>query len=106
MYNMNRVKKSFAVIFLIILSSGTSLCYAENQENNGDNITAENQKRAIASPLNLDALLNFARYHNPELQSAYHSWKAAEEKITQEKSLPDPKIFYGYFMGVLRNKII
>ncbi len=42
----------------------------------------------------------YALLNNAGLQSAYHDWKAALEKIPQAKSLPDPSLSYGYFVSV------
>lgn len=45
----------------------------------------------------LEDLLEEALENNPKIQVAYHNWKAAEYKITQVKSLPDPTARFTYF---------
>lgn len=46
---------------------------------------------------NLDTLINEALKNNPQIQVAYNNWQAAEYKIKEVKSLPDPKASYAYF---------
>jgi len=47
--------------------------------------------------VSLDALIQEAMDNNPEIQQAFHYWKAAEYRTSQEKGLPDPRLSYGYF---------
>jgi len=49
------------------------------------------------SATSLDSLIVEALRNNPEIQAAYHNWKAAEHKIKQVTALPDPMLGYGYF---------
>ncbi|MFC1510692.1 TolC family protein, partial [Candidatus Omnitrophota bacterium] len=54
--------------------------------------------KLVASPLeNLSSLVATALQNNPQVQSAYHKWKASEAKIKHVKSLPDPMVSYVYF---------
>lgn len=46
---------------------------------------------------NLDLLIDEALKSNPQIQAAYNDWKAAEYKIKQAYSLPDPMARYTYF---------
>lgn len=50
-----------------------------------------------AQILNLDLLINEALENNPQIQTAYNKWRAAEYKVIGEKSLPDPMASYTYF---------
>ena len=45
----------------------------------------------------LNYLIKEALDNNPQIQAAYNNWKAAEYKVTQVKSLPDPMAKYTYF---------
>jgi len=42
--------------------------------------------------------IHLAQMNNPEIQTLFYQWKAAEDKITVAKSLPNPAISYGYFI--------
>lgn len=43
-----------------------------------------------ASPASLEELLRFALRNHPAVRAAYHDWVASVERITIERSLPDP----------------
>jgi len=45
----------------------------------------------------LEDLVDEALRTNPRIQTAYNNWKAAEHKVKQVKSLPDPMASYAYF---------
>lgn len=45
----------------------------------------------------LNSLITEALNNNPQIQAAYNKWKAAEYKVTQVKTLPDPMASYTYF---------
>lgn len=44
----------------------------------------------------LDSLIDEALNNNPQIQVSYNNWKAAEYKVKQVKSLPDPMARYTY----------
>ena len=46
----------------------------------------------------LPDLLSYAAAHNPGIRSAFEKWKAALEKAPQERSLPDPRVTYSYYL--------
>lgn len=50
-----------------------------------------------SSTVSLDVLIKEALDNNPEIQRAYHKWKASEHKIKNVRGLPDPNLSYGYF---------
>ena len=45
----------------------------------------------------LDAMVQEALDHNPDIQKAFHEWKASEYRINNVRGLPDPMVSYGYF---------
>ncbi|MBU1627942.1 TolC family protein [bacterium] len=53
----------------------------------------------------LDDYIQYALLNNPELESYFYKWKAALEKIPQEKSLPDPNFTYGYFIKSVETRL-
>ncbi len=44
----------------------------------------------------LNALLEYAKLHNPALQSAFSRWKSALQRVPQARALPDPLFVYRY----------
>ena len=52
---------------------------------------------AEESLITLDPLIDEALESNPQIQVAYKNWKAAEYKVKQVTSLPDPMASYTYF---------
>jgi len=54
------------------------------------------QNELISTPLL--AMIQEARDNNPQIQRAFHNWKAAEFKIKSVRSLPDPIVNYGNFI--------
>ena len=51
---------------------------------------------ALSDPLTLDAVVAFARQHNPEIHAAEERWRAAQVRPAQAGALPDPMLTLGY----------
>ncbi|MFO7494972.1 MAG: TolC family protein [Desulfobacterales bacterium] len=59
-------------------------------------------------PLESDAMLpdgarlaDYVRYamqHNPDLETAFYRWRAALERVSQERTLPDPRVSFGVLL--------
>ena len=49
-----------------------------------------------ASPLKLDAVLAYARQHNPQISAAQARWRAAQARPAQAGALPDPLLDLAY----------
>lgn len=45
-----------------------------------------------------DDFVRYAIYHNPKVEAAYQRWVAAAERLPQVRSLPDPRVNFGYFL--------
>jgi len=45
----------------------------------------------------LTELIDEALKNNPQIQVAYNNWKAAQYRVTQVKTLPDPTVRYTYY---------
>ena len=58
----------------------------------------------LPSDPDLDDYVRFALQHNPTVQAAYAKWEAAIEKIVVAKSLPDPRLDFGYFFEHVETK--
>jgi outer membrane protein TolC len=43
--------------------------------------------------------------HNPGLEAAFNRWKAALERVTQVKSLPDPRLNYAYYIEEVETRV-
>jgi len=55
-----------------------------------------NSDEVFGDPLKLDALVAYARQHNPEVRAAEARWRAAQARPSQEGSLPDPMVNTAY----------
>lgn len=53
----------------------------------------------------LEELTDEALNNNPQIQALYNSWKAAEYKVKQVTSLPDPMASYTYFSESIETKV-
>jgi outer membrane protein TolC len=53
----------------------------------------------------LDSLIDEALKNNPQIQSAYNNWKAAEYKIKYVSGLPDPMASYVHFGQNIETKV-
>jgi outer membrane protein TolC len=53
----------------------------------------------------LAELLRFAEKNNPQLRAAFDRWTAALETVPQAKALPDPRLFYGYFIEPVETRV-
>ncbi|MCH9002701.1 MAG: TolC family protein [Planctomycetes bacterium] len=49
--------------------------------------------------------LAYAALNNPGLEAAFNLWKAALERVPQEKSLPDPRFTYRYFIREVETRV-
>jgi len=43
-------------------------------------------------------MLSYAEAHNPGVRAAFEKWKSALEKAPQDRSLPDPRVTYSYYL--------
>lgn len=59
----------------------------------------------LSSNPDLDDYVRFALQHNPTVQATYAKWEAAIEKIVVAKSLPDPRLDFGYFLEHVETKV-
>lgn len=91
---MRKKMIAFSVI-LVFLSSG--LLFSQEREG---------QKTVLSE------LIHKALEENPRIKAAEKEWRAAQEKVPQAKSLPDPVLGYSYFgqsietrLGPQRNKV-
>lgn len=41
-----------------------------------------------------ESFIRFALYNHPQVEAAYYEWLASVEKITRERSLPDPRLSF------------
>ncbi|MFH1414022.1 MAG: TolC family protein [Candidatus Omnitrophota bacterium] len=60
---------------------------------------------AESKQADLDTLIAEALENNPQIQSAYNHWKAAEHKVKVVAGLPDPMASYTYFGGSIETRV-
>jgi cobalt-zinc-cadmium efflux system outer membrane protein len=86
-------EKTFGVILLLMLVFGLS----------GKSVS--DNRLGIGEESTLSELLSYAAMNNPELKAAFYSWKSAIESVTGEKSLPDPKFTFSYFIREVETRV-
>ncbi len=83
-----------------------------------EDLTAELQNNVYSAETSLqnqgdvehEALVTLSEYlaqaalKNPELEAAFYRWKAALEKVSQVKALPDPRFTFGYFIRSIETR--
>ena len=81
--------------FFVAVAVLSAVCFASNS-----------QKPADANSLiHLEDYLRYAALNNAGLKAAFEHWKAALEQVPQNKSLPDPKFTYGYFIEEVETRV-
>ncbi len=75
-------RAGFVLVFLTLFTA-PALCRGADPEWLGD-------------PLKLDALIAYAREHNPEIRASASRWQAAQARPSQAGSLPDPMLDVAY----------
>ena len=58
-----------------------------------------------AQPSVLADYLREAALHNPGLEAAFNKWKAEVERITQVRTLPDPRFNFAYYIEEVETKV-
>jgi len=53
----------------------------------------------------LEDYLRYAFEHSPDLDAAFYRWRAALERVPQVKSLPDPRLAYGFFATEVQTRV-
>lgn len=59
----------------------------------------------LPSDASLEDMLRFAALNNPGLEAAFHTWRAALERVPQVTSLPDPRFTYRYFIEEVETRV-
>lgn len=67
-------------------------------------------KREIDLPVlgessTIEDYLAYAAFNNPGLEAAFNRWTAAAERVLQEKTLPDPRFTYRYFIREVETRV-
>ncbi len=70
----------------------------------GDNARSDTQ-RTFEDGVTLRDYLAYAALNNAGLKAAFNRWKAALERVTQVKSLPDPRFNYTYFIEEVETRV-
>jgi cobalt-zinc-cadmium efflux system outer membrane protein len=53
----------------------------------------------------LEDYLAYAALNNPELEAAFNRWKAQLERVIQERTLPDPRFNYAYYIQSVETRV-
>ncbi len=52
-----------------------------------------------------DEYIRYALFHSPEVESAYQRWRVASERLPQVRSLPDPRLNFGFFLNEVETRV-
>ena len=59
---------------------------------------------ALIEGASADDFVRYALYHSPRVESAYQRWAAAAERLPQVRSLPDPRVNFGFFLDEVETR--
>lgn len=51
-----------------------------------------------------DDFVRYALFHSPKVEAAYQRWNAASERLPQVRSLPDPRVNFGFFLDQVETR--
>ncbi|MEL6740722.1 MAG: TolC family protein [Planctomycetota bacterium] len=51
-----------------------------------------------------DDFVRYALFHSPKVEAAYQRWIAAAERLPQARSLPDPRVNFGFFLDEVETR--
>jgi len=71
--------------------------YRSESESNTDAPT-------LAAGAVADDFVRYALYHSPKVEAAYQRWVAAAERLPQVRSLPDPRVNFGFFLDEVETR--
>lgn len=66
---------------------------------------ANDQPPSLTADSGLQDYLRYAALEHAGLRAAFHRWNAKLEQIAQARSLPDPKLNYGYFIQEVETRV-
>ena len=59
---------------------------------------------ALITGASADEFVRYALYHSPKVEAAYQRWAAAAERLPQVRSLPDPRVNFGFFLDEVETR--
>lgn len=59
---------------------------------------------ALGEGASADDFVRYALYHSPKVEAAYQRWAAAAERLPQVRSLPDPRVNFGFFLDEVETR--
>lgn len=59
---------------------------------------------ALTEAASADDFVRYALYHSPKVEAAYQRWAAAAERLPQVRSLPDPRVNFGFFLDEVETR--
>ncbi|MCF6174697.1 MAG: TolC family protein [Victivallaceae bacterium] len=106
--------RSIGLLSLIFITAG---CYSDLEKQSWKEVKAVGEKYRMSSAAREQLLPNLAEQHtlndflayallqNASLEAEFNTWKAALEKITQVRTLPDPRFNYGYYIQEVETRV-
>ncbi len=89
--------------------SSTQALKSEETARTREQVGGATYPRARLPELNeasrLNNFLAYAALNNPQLEAAFNRWKVALERVSQARTLPDPRFNYGYFIQEVETRV-
>ena len=102
---MNRTL-SYSVLSVWLVGASVSFGAGETRQTETDSRdTATSSVADLKENAAIEDYLRYAALNNPGLKAAFHRWKAALERISQARSLPDPRFNYTYFIEEVETRV-
>ena len=101
----------FILLIWLISDSDLSADQSVNQaspKHNDIEVNAENldaNSMILGKKSTIDDYLAYAALNNPKLKAVFDEWKTALYRISQVRSLPDPKFNYAYFIREVETRV-
>lgn len=67
--------------------------------------SATEQQPELGPSSTPDDYIRYALFHSPSVESAYHRWLAAAERLPQVSALPDPRLSVGFFLDEVETRV-
>ena len=110
---MSIIRNTFVLIIILFLAAGCTTVQErrafsdwkeENQRFSGSRVEDANLPE-LAENATLDDYVLYAMLNNPGLHAAFERWKAALEKVTPARTLPDPRFTYANYIKEVETRV-
>ena len=69
-----------------------------------DDSASKHDAPVLDATASADEFVRYALFHSPKVEAAYQRWVAAAERLPQARSLPDPRVNFGFFLDEVETR--